>query len=140
MQPIFHWLVLGFASAKTQILGFASAKTQIKGFVLAPKYQHVGIPNAKFWCRGHCQMPTPDARYFSSQWNIGLKVPYPGIHPTFKYYVLRLNPYVGPQMYVNIITEVLTLIFIAYFIVKEGRKMYRERAKYFKVSLMEKSM
>ena len=66
-------LRLGFASAKTQILGFASAKTQIKGFALAPKYQHVGIPNAKFWQRGHCPTPTPDARYFASQLNIGLR-------------------------------------------------------------------
>ena len=66
-------LRLGFASAKTQILGFASAKTQIKGFALAPKYQHVGISNAKIWRRGHCPTPTPDARYFASQWNIGFK-------------------------------------------------------------------
>ena len=25
------------------------------------------------WRRGHCPTPTPDARYFASQWNIGLK-------------------------------------------------------------------
>ena len=66
-------LRLGITSSKTQILGFASAKTQIKGFALAPKYQHVGIPNAKFWRRGHCPTPTPDARYFASQWNIGYR-------------------------------------------------------------------
>ena len=40
---------------------------------LAPRYQHVGIPNAKFWCRGNCPTPTPNARYFASQWNIGVK-------------------------------------------------------------------
>ena len=57
-----------------QILGFASGKTQIRGFVLAPRYQHVGIPKAKFWRRVHCHTPTPDARYFASQWNIGLKL------------------------------------------------------------------
>ena len=34
----------------------------------------VGISNAKFWRRGHCLGSTPDARYFASQWNIGLKV------------------------------------------------------------------
>ena len=66
-------LCLGFALVKMQILGFASAKTQIKGFALAPKYQHVGIPNAKFWRWGHCPTPTPDARYFASQWNIGFR-------------------------------------------------------------------
>ena len=54
-------------------LGFASGKTQILGFVLAPRYQHVCIPNAKFWRRGYCPTPTPNARYFASQWNIGLK-------------------------------------------------------------------
>ena len=65
---------LGFASGKTQILGFASGKTRRvkrrKGFTLAPRYQHVGIPNTKFWRRGHCSKPTPNARYFASQRNI----------------------------------------------------------------------
>ena len=54
-------------------LGFASGKTQILGFALAPRYQHVCIPNAKFWRRGYCPTPTPNARYFASQWNIGLR-------------------------------------------------------------------
>ena len=67
-------LRLGFTSSKTQILGFALAKTQIKRFVLAPIYQHVGISNAKFWRQGRCPAPTPDARYFVSQWNIGLRL------------------------------------------------------------------
>ena len=39
---------------------------------MAPRYQHIGIPNAKFWRRGHCPTPTPDASYFASQWNIGV--------------------------------------------------------------------
>ena len=55
----------GLASGKTQILALGNAKI----------YQHVGTSNAKFWCRGHCPMPTPDARYFASQWNIGLRTP-----------------------------------------------------------------
>ena len=50
-----------------------SGKTQ-KGFALAPRYQHVGIPIAKFWRWGHCPTPTPNARYFVSQWNIGLSL------------------------------------------------------------------
>ena len=37
-------------------------------------YQHVGISNAKFWRRGHCPTPTPDARYFVFWWNIGFIV------------------------------------------------------------------
>ena len=51
----------GLASGKTQILALGNAKI----------YQHVGISNAKFWRQGHCPTPTPDARYFVSQWNIG---------------------------------------------------------------------
>ena len=51
----------GLASGKTQILAQGNAKI----------YQHVDISNAKFWRRGHCPTPTPDARYFASQWNMG---------------------------------------------------------------------
>ena len=53
----------GLASGKTQILALGNAKT----------YQHVGISNAKFWRRGHCPTPAPDARYFAFWWNIGLR-------------------------------------------------------------------
>ena len=52
-------------------LGFASGKTQIRGFALAPRYQHI----AKFWRGGYCPTPTPSARYFASQWNIGFNIP-----------------------------------------------------------------
>ena len=52
----------GMALGMTQILALGNAKI----------YQHVGIFNAKFWRRGHCPTTTPDARYFASQWNIGL--------------------------------------------------------------------
>ena len=54
--------------------GLALGKTQISALGNAKICQHVGISNAKFWRRGHCPMPTPDARYFASQWNIGLTV------------------------------------------------------------------
>ena len=54
--------------------GLASGKTQILALGKAKIYQHVGISNAKFWRRGHCPTPTPDAGYFASQWNIGFKV------------------------------------------------------------------
>ena len=54
----------GLASGITQILALGNAKI----------YQHVGISNAKFLRRGHCPTPTPDARYFASQWNIGLSM------------------------------------------------------------------
>ena len=53
----------GLASGKTQILALGNAKI----------YQHVGISNAKFWRRGHCPTPAPDARYFAFWWNIGFK-------------------------------------------------------------------
>ena len=53
-------------------VGVCKGITQILALVNAKIYQHVGISNAKFWRRGHCPTPTPDARYFASQWNIGL--------------------------------------------------------------------
>ena len=54
----------GLSSGVTQILALGNAKI----------YQHVGISNAKFWRRGHCPTPTPDARYFVLQWNIDFTV------------------------------------------------------------------
>ena len=51
-------------SGKTQILALGNAKI----------YQHVGISNVKFWRRGHCPTPTPDARYFALQWIKALEV------------------------------------------------------------------
>ena len=59
----------GLASGVTQILGLASG-IGVGGN--AKIYPHVGISHAKFWRRGHCPTPTPDARYFALQWNIGL--------------------------------------------------------------------
>ena len=61
----------GLALGVTQILGLASeigvgGNTKI--------YQHVGISHAKFWRWVHCPTPTPDARYFALQWNIGLRL------------------------------------------------------------------
>ena len=53
----------GLALGVTQILALGNAKI----------YQHVGISNTKFWRQGHCPTPTPDARYFASQWNIGFR-------------------------------------------------------------------
>ena len=61
----------GLASGKTQILGLASGVRQILALGNAKIYQHVGISNTKFWRRGHYPTPTPAARYFASQWNIG---------------------------------------------------------------------
>ena len=35
---------------------------------------YFALGNAKFWRRLHCPTPTPNARYFASQWNIGFNV------------------------------------------------------------------
>ena len=70
----------GLASGKMQILALGDAKI----------YQHVGISNTKFWRRGHCPTPTPDARYFASQWNIGLTL-------VFRWYRLK---YVKQNTYI----------------------------------------
>ena len=68
--PIFHRLASVVGVGVTQILGLASGVTQILALGNAKIYQYVGISYAKFWRRGHCPTPTPDARYFASQWNI----------------------------------------------------------------------
>ena len=70
-QPIFHWLALGLCVRANTNFKFCFGG---EGFALAPRYQHVGIPNAKFWRRRHCPTPTPDARYFASKWNIGFRL------------------------------------------------------------------
>ena len=79
---------LGFMSGKTKILGLASGKTQIRGFTLAPRYQHVGIPNAKFWRWGDCPTPSPNAGNFALQWNIGLSVVISRLYIYIAYYLL----------------------------------------------------
>ena len=35
---------------------------------------YFALGNAKFWRQVHCPTPTPDARYFASQWNIGFRL------------------------------------------------------------------
>ena len=57
-QPIFHWLTLGFG-----VGGNANLKLCVGSKLVSP---------TKFWRLGHCPTPTPDARYFALQWNIGL--------------------------------------------------------------------
>ena len=100
----------GLASGKTQILALGNAKI----------YQHVGISNAKFWHRGHCPMPTPDARYFASQWNVGF---------TFKQLLLCYWGYTcGLSTLLEFIidlhchTYLRTLIIMGWEHTKEGQK------------------
>lgn len=52
----------------------------------------------------------------------------------FKFHVMRLDRYVGPFMFVVLGSEVLTLIFIIYFIVREVKKFRKQGKIYFKVS------
>ena len=67
-------LRLGFASGKMQLLGFASGeKCASPNAKYTNMLVYFALGNAKFWRRVHCPMPTPDARYFASQWNIGLR-------------------------------------------------------------------
>ena len=53
----------------------------------------------------------------------------------FKFHVMRLDRYVGPFMFVVMGGEILTLIFIIYFLVKEFRKLRKLGKAYFKVML-----
>ena len=55
----------------TQILGWASG---VFAFLDTNMLVSFALGEAKFWRRGHCPTPTPDARYFASQWNIGLRI------------------------------------------------------------------
>ena len=53
----------------TQILGLASG---VFAFLDTNMLVSFALGDAKFWRWGHCPTPTPDARYFALQWNIGL--------------------------------------------------------------------
>lgn len=52
----------------------------------------------------------------------------------YKFHVMRLDRYVGAFMFVILGCEILVLCFIIYFIVRESRKIYKERKEYFRVS------
>ena len=52
----------------------------------------------------------------------------------YKFHVMRLDRYVGAFMYVILCCEILVLCFIIYFIVRECRKVYKQRKEYFRVS------
>ena len=65
---------MGFASGKTQLLGFTSSKTRKMCINSRNMLVYFALGNAKFWHRVHCPTPTPDARYFTSQWNMGFSV------------------------------------------------------------------
>ena len=72
-QPIFHWLALGFcvranADFKFCVRGDGNLRVCVGSKILTCWY-----PHAKFLRRGHCPTPTPKARYFASQWNIGYR-------------------------------------------------------------------
>ena len=74
MQPIFHWLALGFS-----IGGNANFMFHIGGnanFIVL-RYQHVGMPNAKLWHWRSKPTPGPNANGFVLQWNIGFNLALP---------------------------------------------------------------
>ena len=65
----------GFALGVTHILGFALGNANFRvcvGFARLFRYQHVGIPNAKFSRWGFCPMRTSNVMGYALQWNIGL--------------------------------------------------------------------
>ena len=55
----------------------------------------------------------------------------------FKFHVMRLDRYVGAFMFVVLTAEILTLIFIIYFIVQEVKKFRKFGKEYFKVCCLE---
>ena len=71
MQPIFHWLALGFCIGGNANFRFGvGGNTNFRVF----RSQHVGVSNAKLWRWGCKPTPGPNANGFSLQWNIGLDV------------------------------------------------------------------
>ena len=64
----------GLALGLTQNLDLASGGLASGNIFSHFRYQHVGIPNAKFWRWGHCPTPAPNARYFAFWWNIGFRI------------------------------------------------------------------
>ena len=70
MQPIFHWLALGFC-----IGGSANFRFGVGGnpnFCVF-RYQPGGIPKTKLWRWGSKPTPGPNPNGFVSQWSIGFK-------------------------------------------------------------------
>ena len=71
MQPIFHWLALGFCvGGNANFMFCVGGNAHFSIF----RYQHVGIPNVKLWHWGPQATPGPNANGFESQWNIGFTV------------------------------------------------------------------
>ena len=68
MQPLYHWLALGFCVRVTQILYFALGVTYILAFL---DTNMLVISKAKLWRWGSKPTPGPNANGFASQWNIG---------------------------------------------------------------------
>ena len=80
MQPIFHWLTLGFRIGGNANLMFCIGGNANLMFCIVGntsfsvfRYQHVSIPNAKFSCWGCYPMPDPNAKGLALRWNIGLR-------------------------------------------------------------------
>ena len=63
MQPIFHWLGLGFCFGDNANFMFCVGGNANHGVF---GYQHVGIPKAKLWRWGSKPTPGPNAKGFGS--------------------------------------------------------------------------
>ena len=70
LQPIFHWLALGFSGGGNAIFMFhVGGNANFSTF----RYHHVGIPKTKLWHWGSKPTPGPNANGFALQGNIGFK-------------------------------------------------------------------
>ena len=75
---IFHWPTSGVsiggnANFRVQVSGNVNFRVGV-GSARLFRYQHVGIPNAKFSRSGYWPTRTLNARSLALQWNIGLSV------------------------------------------------------------------
>ena len=71
IPPIFHLRMSGVGvGGNTNFSVRVGGNANFSVF----RYQHVGIPNVKFWSWGSKPTQGPNANGFASQWNIGFTV------------------------------------------------------------------
>ena len=75
----------------------------------------------------------PNVNLFGVSLSVVEFMPVGGADPFFKFHVMRLDRYSGSFMFVIMGAEILTGLFVLFFIFRESRKIYKERRDYPKV-------
>ena len=53
-----------------------------------------------------------------------------------KFHIMRLDRYFGPFMFVVMGAEVITVCFLLFFIIREGKQIHKKKKEYFNVSIV----